>query len=270
MRALRRWLRRKRGELRLGVRREEVRKLLSEHVGRQCRLTPAGARGRDSIYLVSDVERVFACLRIVNPYLKRTPLEADMPFRVLSGTERIEREWSCYSRGADSGLTPRPLWRTDDALACEFVDGARLMQQLLAQPQRFWELMSVATLAVAKLHETCITHMDVSLANMVVGPRGNPVFIDFEYAPQENLNLAQQRAYDYLRLVESSIKFMPAERASAEQHWLDTLERCTSAKTRGCDLNPLAPALGRLFAERSTRLALARLFAESDTQPLCG
>ena len=71
MRALRRWLRRRRGELRLGVRREEVRKLLSEHFGRQCLLTPAGTRGRDSIYLVSDVERVFACLRIVNPHRQR-------------------------------------------------------------------------------------------------------------------------------------------------------------------------------------------------------
>jgi serine/threonine protein kinase len=262
MRALRRWLRHKLGEVRLAKRREEVRMLLSEHIGRTCRLSPAGARGRDSIYTVHDSGHTFACLRVVNPYLKRTPLKPHMPFQVLSGIERIEREWSSYSRGAESGLTPRPLWRSDDALACEFVEGARVMDQLLSEPRRFWELISAATRAVCRLHEAGMTHMDVSLSNLVATPSGDLVFIDFEYAPTSNLDLAQQRAYDHLRLVESCIKFMPTEVTDGYRIWLDTLEQCTDAKLRCCDLNPLIPALGRVLAEGSMRNAIASLFDE--------
>lgn len=260
MRALKRWLRRKHGELRLGKRREEIRKLLEADLNRPCNLSPAGACGRDSIYRVSDAGHGFACLRVVNPYLVGARLEADMPFRVLNSTERLEREWSCYSRGAENGLTPKPLWRTDDTLCCEYVHGVRVMDKLLQQPARFWALLCSATIAVSKLHEVGITHMDVSLSNLIATPSDDLVFVDFEYAPAHGLSLAQQRAYDHLRLVESCIKFMPAGLAGQSGLWLETLDKSTDARTRTCDLAPLAPALGRLFGQDGIKPSLALIF----------
>lgn len=269
MRALKRWLRRARGERRLAPRRAEIRAALETYLERPCHLSSAGARGRDSIYEVSDADAVFACLRIINPHLVRAPLEADMPFRVLGSEQRLEREWSCYQRGAASGLTPRPIWRTDDALCCEYVAGERVMDTLMDEPRRFWELLCRATKSVSALHETGITHMDVSLANLIQTPAGKQVFIDFEYAPAAGLSLAQQCVYDHLRLVESCIKFMPAELLDAGDEWLQTLEQHTDARTRGCDLTPLRPALGRLLAVDALRAPLARMFRAPETAPPC-
>ena len=265
MRRLSRWLRRQRAELALRPRRQQIAWLLSSELNRSCHLSRAGARGRDSIYEVSDQQGCFACLRIVNPHLKRKPLAPDSPFCLPADSERLERERACYQRGADFGLTPKPVWHTTDALACEYISGERVMYELLRQPALFWSLMCEAAERVLSLHALGVIHMDVSLANLIRTPSNNLVFIDFEYAPVAGLNDAQQRAYDHLRLVESCIKFMPESAAPESALWLELLTDSLDQSTRSISLEPLSPALKRLLSHPHLGPTVARVFDGRET-----
>jgi len=248
VRALRVWARWRMAELRIGRRRAAVVAALEDQLGRPCRLRPAGAVGQDSVYTVGDESGDFACLRLVNPYLTRGRVSADMPFRVLSGPERIEREWHAYSEGAAHGLTPRPLWRAEDALACAFVPGERLARRISEHPERFWDSLEAATAALARLHGLGLTHMDASLANLIATPAGELVFVDFEYGPADGLSPEQQRALDHLRLVETSLALQPGDPGDRWPAWLERLDRCTDEATRACELAPLEPALRATLA----------------------
>jgi len=261
VRALRLWARQRVAELRIARRRGEVTRLLEAHLGRPCRLRPAGAGGQDSVYTVHDERGAFASLRLVNPYLRRGRLAADMPFQSPAGPERIEREWSCYSQGAAHGLTPRPLWRAADALVCTLVPGERLADRVHAQPERFWDSLSAATAAIARLHEQGLTHMDASLANLIATPAGELVFVDFEYTPARGLTVQQQRVLDHLRLLETSLPLLPTGAAQKWPVWLERLDRSTDASARACDLAPLEPALRAVLAHEQLGPALRERFA---------
>lgn len=260
MRALSRWLKREYAELRLGSRRSHLESELSKHFDKPLRLHRAGARGRDSIYLVKNRGSSFGTLRLLNPYLHRKPLAPNMPFVTLPGPERLDREWECYERGAESQLTPEPLWRAPDALLCAHVNGERLSDHLFAEPSQFWTLICAATRALPGLHKAGITHMDASLANILQDQEGSLVFIDFEYGPQPALSAGQARAYDYLRLLESSIKFLPRDAPDGSSEWIDLLDASVDKDIREANTTPLAPALERVLANRALRAGLASVF----------
>ena len=253
MRSLSRFVKREYAELRNGARSRNLQLQLRRYFDRHLVLKRAGSRGRDSIFLVIDKRIVIGAMRLCNPYLKRKPLAPDMPFVTLSDQLRLQREWECYERGAQDNLTPSPLWRDRDALMCEFLPGRRLSTLLTGDPERFWPLLCLASKTLAALHNLGITHMDASLANMILDE--NKSFcrlIDFEYGPAANLDADQQKAYDHLRLLESSIKFMRPGDELQSACWFNELDRLLSNEVRQADIHPLVPAIGRLL--KSPRL----------------
>lgn len=253
MRSLSRFIKREYAELRNGPRRRDLQSQLGRYFGRPVVLQRAGSRGRDSIFLVLDKAIVVGALRLCNPYLRRKPLQTDMPFTTLSDQLRLQREWDCYTRGAKANLTPSPLWRDHDALMCEFLPGTRLSTLLAQEPERFWALMCRASKTLATLHDLGITHMDASLANMILDADETVCrLIDFEYGPADNLDIDQQKAYDHLRLLESSIKFMRPGDELRAACWFDELDRLVSNEVRQTDIHPLVPAIDRLL--KSPRL----------------
>ena len=167
MRALSRFLRREYGSLRIAPRKRRLIGQLSTHFQHPVSLHRAGSRGRDSVFLVKDRRAMLGALRLCNPYLRRRPLSADMPFTTLSDGERLSREWHCYAKAGPAGITPSPLWRDDDALMCAFVAGSRLSDRLSQDPSSFWGLLVRASRALTSLHALGITHMDASLANAI-------------------------------------------------------------------------------------------------------
>lgn len=262
MRALSRWAKRTYAEYRLGTRRRALCVEIGAQLGERVTLERAGSRGRDSIYVARTSDGIAGALRVVNPYLRRKALGAGMPFETLPVTERLDREWHCYAAGAKVGLTPRPVWRGEDALLCEYIRGERLSDRLSARPQEFWPLIVAGTRAIAALHCTGVTHMDASLANMVAESETERiVLIDFEYGPRQGLSAAEQRAYDHLRLLESVIKFMPAAAGAPWEPWIAALETCVDGEARHADITALVPALGRVLAAPHLRRALTRVFA---------
>jgi len=251
-------------EYRLGTRRRALCVEIGAQLGERVTLERSGARGRDSIYLARTSDGIAGALRVVNPYLRRKALSAGMPFEALPVEERLDREWRCYTAGSKEGLTPKPLWLGEDALLCEYIPGERLSDRLFARPQRFWPLLVAGTRCIAALHHTGVTHMDASLANMVAESETQRiVFIDFEYGPRPGLSAADQRAYDYLRLLESVIKFMPPADGEPWEPWIAALETCVDDEARHADISALAPALGRVLAAPHLRRALSGVFTRA-------
>ena len=261
MRSLSRFIKREYAELRNSDRKRRLQRQLSRYFNRPLRLQRAGSRGRDSIFLVRDKQVIIGAIRLCNPFLRRKPLSPDMPFVTLSDPLRLEREWQCYQQAAQAGLTPLPLWRDRDALMCEFLPGWRLSTLLARDPLRFWTLLCRASITLAAVHNLGITHMDASLANIIIDEDETRCrLIDFEYGPVANLDFAQQKAYDHLRLLESSIKFMPPGEEFCADGWLEELERLLSDEVRRVDIRPLVPAIGRVLPSPQLCEGLGAIF----------
>ncbi|MDE0045575.1 MAG: hypothetical protein OXU19_06895 [bacterium] len=263
MRALSGFLHREYANLRISRRKRRLIEQLSSHFGRPVSLRRAGARGRDSVFVVKDKRGSVGALRLSNPHLRRNALRADMPFVVLGDAERLSREWHCFAVAGPAGITPSPLWRDSDALMCEFIAGPRLSDRLSQDPSSFWELLARASRILGSLHALGITHMDASLANTIDAGDGCRL-IDFEYGPRVGLTLEQQMAYDHLRLLESSLKFMPHGERDRVDSWLEVLHAVLPERAREADTSPLVPAISRVLACQDLIHPLATVFPSMD------
>ena len=259
MRALSGFLRREYADLRIARRKRQLIQQLSTYFDRPVSLRRAGARGRDSVFVVKVMHESVGVLRLCNPHLQRKPLSSDMPFIMLSNDERLSREWRCLSKAGPAGITPNPLWRDTDALMCEFIAGPRLSDRLSQDPSSFWALLVRASRVLGALHALGVTHMDASLANTIDADNGCRL-IDFEYGPRAGITLEQQMAYDHLRLLESSLKFMPRREQERIDSWLEALDAALPKRARQIDIAPLAPAITRVLACRDLNHRLAVFF----------
>ena len=263
MRALSGFLRREYANLRIAGRKRRLIQQLSTHFDRPVSLHRAGMRGRDSVFLVKDKSENMGSLRLCNPHLRRPALSADMPFVTLSNDERLSREWRCFAEAGPAGITPSPIWRDNDALMCEFIAGPRLSDRLSQDPSSFWDLLVRASRVLGRLHALGITHMDASLAN-TIDAGGGCRLIDFEYGPRTGITLEQQMAYDHLRLLESSFKFMPRRERVPIDSWLEALDAMLPKRVREADIAPLTPAIERVLACHSLKQRLAAIFPSID------
>ncbi len=262
MRTIKRWLRYQYAEYRISKRRNIIQSQLVEILGGKIRFQLSGNRGQDSIYIIHCNDVPKAMLRLVNSHRKEKEMDMAMPYVPLSANERLSREWNAYQSGAEKELTPHNLWRCEDAILCEYLPFDNLHNKLLKIPADFWQLIILASQRLGELHGTGITHMDASLANILTDRSSkNLVFVDFEYGPKEGLDIWQQQAYDYLRLLESSIKFMPPSINTEHRAWLELLFTITNKETKKADLAPLLPALTRLQADSCLWLAVQQVFS---------
>lgn len=264
LRKIRRWLRKRASEQQIRPRRAEVLAAIAKDLNLPTLPTfkVAGEGGHDGIYYLSHEGKPLGVLRLVNPFKKRIPPGDEMPFALEDSSKRIARERDAYTVGAAFNLTPKPLWHCDDALMCEWLPYTPLHKALLANPHNAWPMLARATDAVGALHKTGITHMDVSLANIIAdADMQHLVFVDFEYSPSPQLSLAEQKLYDHLRLVESTWKFIPAGERGNWQAWFNTFEKHVDADMRKVNIEKLEPALGRLLKADGLGDALRNLFA---------
>lgn len=261
MRALRRWLRQRTAEKRIAPRVHTLTTELTGHFGPGIKLVPVGAAGRDSIYRVVLDDAPVAVVRLINPYRQRAQLPPESPFVWLDDDRRLEHEWHAYTVGAAAGITPPPVWRCADAIACRYVPWRSLFAQFEEQPAQFWDYFLRGTRAVAALHRAGLTHMDANLGNILTDETGTgAVFVDFEYGPAPSVGPAVQRAYDYLRLLESSVKFLSEPQRRATGPWLALLAELVDAETAAANLSVLRPALSRLHADTQLATAIRRVF----------
>lgn len=211
-----------------------------------------GARGHDGNYFVLDVHNKLplGVVRIVNPFKKRTPPAGSMPFILQPAADRLAREAAAYERASVAGLAPHPLWRAEDALMCEYLPFRPLQETLEKNPGAVWDLLTAAAGRITELHRLGITHMDMSLANILAGEGLKSLtFVDFEYAPAPDVTPAQQRLYDHLRLIESVWKFIPENLRKPDPRWIEIFTCALDEEMKAADLSRLAPALGRVLGD---------------------
>jgi len=252
MRALKRWWRRRRAWRAALPRLEADCRAAAERLfGGPVTWRAAGGRGRDVVCQILRAGRPAGYLRMVDPACAPSaPAAAGLPFVSLPPAEKLAREWQAYACGAPSGLTPPPLWRDEHGMISGYRDARPLEQEAARGGRSRLALAAEALPAIARLHAAGVTHMDMSLANILRDrASGALLFVDFEYGAAPGLSAEQQALYDYLRLLESIWKFLPAgERAAACGVWGEACKRHAPAAVRAAELTPLRPALGRVLA----------------------
>lgn len=263
MRKLKRKIKRFLSEWLIRKRRQEVAlelqrdlKLAKTPVFRQ-----AGSRGYDSVYLVSGEAGTIGMMRLLNPY-KRSG-DTQMKDIHKPGVGRIDYEWAIYQKGGAQSLTPKALWRSHDALLCEYLPHRRLQADVEKNPEQAWEAILLAAKNLHRLHAAGIAHMDASLANMLVDGQGQARFIDFEYAPADTLPFAAQKVFDHLRLVESVWKFIPDGKKDDFSQWLDYFTSCLDDEMRKTDLSRLEHTLTHLLGSAGLGVKIRGMFVQN-------
>ncbi|OUR77992.1 hypothetical protein A9Q83_08340 [Alphaproteobacteria bacterium 46_93_T64] len=248
MRKLRRIIRRFIAEWRIRKRREDVRRSIEIELKTSVNFVRSGSRGSDSIYhVLSNTNKKLAVLRLINPHRKHKIIPSEMPYRLIKGEERIERELTCYKLGADSNLTPEPLWNTKDALLCKYNSGRPILDLLLDGSLTSVEVLDNGWAALKQLHELGISHMDASVQNLLYCfDNKQRCLVDFEFGPAEELNFDTQCLYDYLRYLESMLKFVDTAACEQIAEYISSSEVISFSNTENNCVERLKPALERL------------------------
>ena len=264
MRSIKRFLKRQLAEFRLAPRRRLLRQEVARTLDCEIRLQLTGARGHDSVYYAVHGHQRLGVLRVLNPYLKRGNPAIEMPFVSLEPQPRLVHEREVYEHLSPPGLSPKPLWHAPDALLCSYVEARRYSELFRENPSSLPALASSSARGIRLMHEAGVLHMDVCFANVLGAPGDSTVWIDFEYGPAPGLGLATAQAYDDLRLVESSLKFLSPTQRSQPSIWREALAPNVGPACRTVDLAPLTPALSRLLRDSLLVAELRNIFPRLD------
>ena len=230
------WLRQIYGELRIARRRKELEHEISRSLRRELHLSRYGNGRNDSIYLASNGAEKVAVLRVLNPakkgFLNWTWVAKKRKNRAsgsvkasVMGASSLNREWDLLMRLSDSGITPRPLWRTQDATAVAYLPGKRL-RDLLTQkpPEAWWIWIDLTFAALNRLHRYGVAHNDANASNTLVNePAGEVFFIDLDCGPKKMVLIEQQQILDYLKIVASILQIAPSIVRRDGKAWADAV-----------------------------------------------
>ena len=204
-----RWFRRRAELKNVEPRRKALEAELASVLGAACSLVPARSKGGyDQIWHAVSGGARRAVVRMNNPHkAKHEPVDPRLPLHAVAPAARLAREWEAYGRLFPLGLSPQPLWRTDDAIACSWVDWGRASEALIQKRSRIWPLAAALFPAVRRMLDAGVVHLDLNLGNLLFAPDGSAVaMIDFEYGPAAWVSPAQQQAFDYLRLIDDLLR----------------------------------------------------------------
>ena len=260
-----RWLRRQ-FELRRHRReRDAIARAISADLARPVILLPASTKGGyDEIYYAEEAGERFAVVRVNSEHRRQSdPVGPNDPGVPLGPAERLEREWRAYTRLAPLGLSPKPLWRNDRAIACSWLKAERASRFLVNHRQAFWSLFERILPLISQMHRAGVTHLDLNLGNILIDAvSGRLLVIDFEFGPREWVTTPQQRAFDYLRVLDDCIKprrggdLLLADIPRA----VEALDAYLDPETRQADLSFVLDKLPRLAKSTALREALRHLF----------
>ena len=239
------WLARRYADMRIAGRKARLEAEISHVLDLDVRLKLTGGGGRDSIYHAMVDRRQVGVVRLVNPFkwrppTKKWPAGPSNLWWALAADRRLNREWDVYGRLSPTKLTPAPVWRTHDAIMCTYFDGQSVSKRLAAERHRFWDLMKLVLLSLRRLHDHGATHMDAKVENILTDAEAwQFVFIDFDCTPPKWVEPPQQRAYDYLKLIDSSLRLVPPRDRENRRRWIGLLERTVDEETRQTNLDLL-------------------------------
>lgn len=209
MRSPIRWLRRRSELARNEKRRAQIEAEFSAHVGVPLEVIPAPSKGGyDQIYFAIKDGKRFAVIRANSPHkVQSDPIGPDDPGIPMDPATRLELEWNAYSKLFPLGLSPEPLWRTSDAIACSWIRWRRASRMLVKRRELTWNILTRVLHAIPRMHAAGVTHLDLNTGNFLVQKTGPGIaIIDFEFGPQAWVTLNQQQAFDYLTAINDFLK----------------------------------------------------------------
>lgn len=265
MRSPLRWMRRRRELTQGSPRRKELESELNDLWARPISLAPASAKGGyDEIYYATAGNERVAVVRVNSPFkTQNDPIGPRDPGVPLGPADRLDREWSAYQQLFPLGLSPKPLWRTDDAIACSWIDWPRVSSHLASNRQACWEIFDRLVPAIRRMHDVGVSHLDLNLGNALVDTTGTRIaIIDFEFGPVDWVRWDQQVAYDYLRVVDDFTKpRRGGSRFTGEpDRVVDTLDRIVPASVRDADIRFSLEKLHRLADQTELLTQLRSVF----------
>lgn len=223
-----------------------------------------GKGGYDEIYIATSGHSPVAMVRITST--QKVPhdfINPENPAFPLRATERLNREWLAYTRLSRIDLSPRPIWRGEKAIACEYTDWPRVSAYLKKNKQNNPEVAVHLIAAIQQMHATGITHLDLNLGNILFRERECEIkFIDFEFGPANWLNFDQQKGVDYLRLINELLN----DRRGGEflkarfDEVAEALNASADRATQGADLRFAPKVFSRLPLDDNRFRQLSRIF----------
>lgn len=260
-----RWLKRRYEHSLLAPRRKELARELTEAWGRDIQLIPAStSESYDEIHYALHKNERIAVVRVNSPFRKSPSLaiaqHAGFP---LGPKERLELEWNSYSKLAPQQMSPEPLWRTDDAIACSWLPWDRASVVLVRHRDAFWNVVERVLPAIRKMHDCGITHLDMNLGNLLLDPNLEQVaIIDFEFGPASWITHEQQKGFDYLRLVTDCTKRRRGGKflAADPDRMVRLLDNLVDEETRHADLRFAVNQLHRLDSNTGLQEKLLKIF----------
>jgi len=187
--------------------------------------------GADFNYYILKKGERFAILRLA---IEDYKVDKSIVLQRFEKAKRLEKEYQAYSIGSKHDLTPKVLHYCDNGLVCEYLKGSRVYTVLQSDKSQVWNILIDAVYTYKNLHDLGITHLDATLKNFIMD-KGKMKVIDFEYYPSENLNLEVQKAYDYIRIIEHTLRFIPEKYQNDYHEFLDVLDVIVSKELRNVD-----------------------------------
>ncbi len=265
------------GEWRIAGRRDELQREISEALERSLTLTLFGDGGNDSVYLAREGTRNVAVVRLINPYkcellrwksIRRVWAREPESAGSVPGSDSLiclNREWRLYEQLADSGITPRPLWRTSDATVVAYLEGVRMHRLLPGlEASDWWGWIGEACRALAKLQEYGVAHLDAKASNVILNRESQRAhFVDLGSFPLQDQCLPVQKAFDYLKLISSLLQIAPRSLQEDGAGWFEAIDPHVPPDVREADTSQLLKRKTLRHLERSVavRQALAPVFS---------
>lgn len=191
--------------------------------------------GADMNYYLLKDRQIFAIMRLAIIDIKE---DNERPILRFNKEKRLKKEYDAYMLGSAKELTPKVLYHSSEVIVCQYLDGKRVFDILKQDKSKVWDILTEATSVYSVLHTVGVVHLDATLKNFVMDD-ANMKVIDFEYYPAQGLPLNTQKAYDYVRIIEHTLRIVPIEYQENFTSFIEHLDNIVPQEIREADFKEL-------------------------------
>jgi len=192
--------------------------------------------GADINYYVLRNNKKFGMLRLA---IANKVDKENIAIIRLNKQKRLNKEYQAYSLGSKHSLTPAVLYYTTDALVCEYLEGERVFDILQKDKSKVWDILISSIKIYHNLHKLGITHLDATLKNFI-WIEGQMKVIDFEYYAADNFTIEEQKAYDYVRIIEHTLRAIPMKYQNDYQKCIEVLDEVVPEEVKSVNFVQVA------------------------------
>jgi hypothetical protein len=218
---------------------------------------------RDNIYRIVSDGRVIAIARVLNEHRLKILARSPEKYNDLLANQnrKFQREWEMSQRAQTYFLAPVPLFKDDGIMVFKFVEGTLAVEIIKKDPNKLKPIVTIILETLNLLYQLDIFHGDLTLAHCIITGEGKCVFFDLETEMPDLGSREKKIAYEYLHLIDTSIKFLPEEYQNIEL-WIDIFNKYFDAhRVNGVDITAFKKAFKRLDMLDPDFVKLKKVFA---------